>query len=725
MEDPGEVLPIRDEEGLLETRCQNTNDPIKLKCLTMKAVETIRLTIHGKEVETGRGKTVLEAALAAGIYIPHLCHHPDLRPLGTCGLCIVDVEGRSDPCVSCTAPAEDGMVVATRSERIDLLRRRAMESLLVDHPSECLECSQYLRCELQSIKQYLGMTEELSVPRRISPIPVNTSNPLFVHDFARCIRCGRCVRACNELRGAGVLEMKEEGGETRISVREGKSLAEAGCRFCGACVEVCPTGAMRDREELVRGKKRPAGLVPCRYVCPAEIDVPRYLRFIRERRFPEAAAVIREKVPFPKVLGYVCHHPCEQVCRRAQVNESVSIRNLKRFAAENREMLWKGNGRSRSPTGKRVAIVGAGPAGLTAAFYLARLGHGVIVLESMPFAGGMMRFGIPDYRLPRDVLESEIREIEQAGVEIRTGSRVESLDGLLEEQGHDAVVVAVGAHKGSRLAVPGSDLDGVWVSLDFLREVNLGSSVNMGEKTLVIGGGNVAFDCGRAALRAGAKEVRIVCLEKRESMPAVQEEIDEGEREGIRIHPSRACSRLLGKDGRITAVECLKVESFSLDEEGKPRVDTIEGSEHLFPADTLVFAVGQAPDIPDGFDLDRDEGGRVEADPLTLESSREGVFAAGDAVTGTSWVIEAVASGRKAAVNVDRYLGGTGHIDERLAPVEEYESWLGPAEGFAALARGEEDGGGFDEHSAPAEASRCLRCDLRLRMTPVKFWGEY
>ncbi|RJR34475.1 MAG: FAD-dependent oxidoreductase [Desulfobacteraceae bacterium] len=687
--------------------------------------KTIRLSIDGKEVETIANRSVLEAALGAGFYVPHLCHHPDLRPAGKCGLCVVEVEGMEEPCVSCTTPAEDSMVVKTRTKRIDLLRRKAMETLLVDHPSECLECSQYLHCELQSVKQYLGMTEVLSVPRRIRPIPVDSSNPLFVHDFTRCIRCERCVRACNELRGAGVLQVKEEGGESRISVPGEKSLAAAGCLFCGACVEVCPTGAMRDKEELVKGKKRAAALVPCRHTCPAEIDVPRYIRFIREKKYPEAAAVIREKVPFPRVLGHVCHHPCETVCRRAEVNEPVSIRDLKRFAAEKEDDRLREKSAGREPaTGKRVGVVGAGPAGLTAAYYLSRRGHEVTVFESLPYAGGMMRFGIPEYRLPRDVLDSEIREIEKAGVEIRTNTRIESLDTLMQEKGYQALIVAVGAQRGHRLRIPGGDLERVLVGLDFLREVNLGNNVEVGEKVLVAGGGNVAVDCARAAIRIGARSVHIVCLETRDAMPAVEEEIREAEKEGILVHPSRTCSRILGEIGGVRGVECLKVESFSLDEDGRAQVETVEGSEFVLPADTVIFAVGQTPDIPSGFALDLDERSRVKIDPYTLESNREGIFAVGDAVGGTSWVIEAIASARRTAAAVDEYLGGSGDIEEHLAPQEEPGSWLGQCEGFAGFAR-REWAVSFENEFAEAESTRCLQCDLRLRITPVKFWGEY
>jgi len=703
-------------------------------------LETIKLLIDGKEIETIKGKTVLEATLEGGIYIPHLCHHPDLKPVGTCGVCVVDVEGFDEPPTSCDTQAVSGMVVWTKSPRVKNMRHRAMEVLLVNHPPECVECSQYLNCELQSVKQFTGITDDVTLKTRIKPIPVNRSHPLFVHDFILCIKCGRCVRACNELRGVEVLQFIEEGEEKRIGIPDDKSPADAGCRYCGACVAVCPTGAIRDKEELMEGKKRREALIPCQFTCPSQIDVPRYVRLVGQGKYAEATAVIREKVPFPKVLGHVCNHPCESGCRRGEVNESISIRGLKRFAAErDGKRLWEKNALKEPPTGKKVAIVGSGPAGLTAAVYLIKLGHAVTVFEALPKAGGMMRYGIPAYRLPRDVLEDEIQEIENIGVTIKTNEKIEALDKLLLVEGYDSVLVACGTHVGQKLPIPDADLEGVLVGLDFLKEVNCGNKIQVGKNVLVLGGGSVAFDCARTARRLGANEVHIACLESGDDIPAARDEIDEGVEEGITIHPSKTFTKILSENGQITGVECLEVASFEFDEDGELQIEPVNGSDHVIPADMVIFAVGQRPEIPDFFELGLGERGLIEVDPYSFETSEEGVFAVGDVVTGTGSVIEAIASGRKGAIAVDRYLGGTGDIDERLVPLEEPESWLGPCEGFAFQNRGREHTLNpvervknfhgivrtLDEDDAVAESSRCLKCDLRLKITPVKFWGEY
>ncbi|MGD0657096.1 MAG: FAD-dependent oxidoreductase [Syntrophorhabdales bacterium] len=699
---------------------------------------SVRLTIDDREIETQQGTSLLEASLNGGIYIPHLCHHADLSPIGACRLCVVEVDGTEGLLTACTTLVAEGMRVRTKGPQIDHTRRLAMELMLAGHPADCGTCIKYLNCELQSLKQYL-VADTLSVKRRSKLFPVNTESPLFMQDPNKCVLCGRCVRACHELRGVGVLFYKKKGRETYIGTNEDLTLAESGCRFCGACAEVCPTGAIMDKEEFAKGKSRRAALVPCRYSCPAEIDVPRYLRFIRARDYGAATAVIREKVPFPLVLGYVCDHPCEAACRRGEVNRPISIRNLKRYAAARDEQrVWAAQSKRKSPTGKKVAVIGSGPAGLSAAYYLAGQGHGVVVFESLPLAGGMMRYGIPEYRLPRDVLDREIGEIEAAGVEIRTAFPVESIDRLFEE-GFDAVLVAVGAHIGRRLPVPGAEREDVLVSLDFLREVNMGRDVRIGRTVIVLGGGNVAFDCARVARRLGAEKVLLACLEARCDMPAACDEVEEGEEEGITIHPSRSFTRILSENGKVTGVEFLEVESFSFDEENNLDVEVVQGSHHVLEGDMVIFAVGQRPAIPEGWCLDTASGGLIDVDSYTFTTSREGVFAAGDAVSGTASVIKAIASGRKGAIAVDKFLEGRGKIDEKLAPNFEPERRLGRGLGFAALDRcaevcllPEERLKGFctvsadmDDETAAYESGRCLQCDLRLSITPVKFWGNY
>jgi formate dehydrogenase (NADP+) beta subunit len=701
-------------------------------------LETIKLNIDDKEIETQSGKSLLQASLDAGIYVPFLCYHPDLPSTGDCGLCVVEVAGRDELVISCTMPVAAGMVIRTKSEKLSAARRQAMEKILEGHPADCGTCIKYLNCELQSLKQYVS-EEEYKPKGRARLFAVDFHNPLFTIDPNKCVSCTRCVRACKDLRGVGILVQKEKDGEKYIGTENGLSLADAACRFCGACAEVCPSGAIMDKEELTKGKNRKTALLPCKYTCPAEIDVPGYLRFIKEKDYAAAVALIREKVPFPAVLGYVCDRPCEDVCRRGEVNQAVSIRELKRFAAEHDATgRWEKNANKKPATGKKVAIIGSGPAGLTAAYYLVGQGHAVTVYEALPDEGGMLRYGIPAYRLPREVLDTEIKYIEKMGVAFKTNVRIESIDKLFEE-GYHAVIIAVGTHKGQKLRIPGADGPGVLLGVEFLRDINLGKKINIGKSVLVLGGGNVAFDCARAAIRLGATQVKIACLESREAMTAAREEIEQGEAEGVIVFPARTFTRIITENGKITGVECLEVASFAFDEDKNPQIEVKENSTHVIEADTVIFAIGQQSEIPAGFGINTAAHNLVETDPFTFTTSREGVFAAGDAVNGTSSVIKAIASGRKVAIAVDRFLEGDGNIDAKLAPPRELPKNIGKESGFAALERCGElyapveeriksfcpVAPGMDEETAGCEAKRCLQCDLRLKITPIKFWSQY
>ena len=692
-------------------------------------METVKLIIDGREVKARKGETVLEAAHSAGIYIPALCAHPDLAPFGACRLCIVEIEGMPGFPTSCTAAVEEGMVVRTKTPKLQNLRRNTLELILSEHPYFCLTCPENLHCELQRVAYYIGL-DKVSLPYIYKELPVHEEDPLIIRDYNLCILCGRCIRACQEVRGAGAIAFTLRGSRTMVGTAFGHSLKDSGCKFCGACIEVCPTGALRDKDGRWESEaEKEAILVPCKPACPAGIDIPRYVDLIAQGKFAQALAVIREKVPFPGVLGRVCVHPCEEACRRGQVNEPIAIKALKRFAAEHDNGLWKRNSKVAPSTGKRVAVVGSGPAGLTAAYYLMKLGHKVTVFEALPEPGGMMRVGIPGYRLPREVLRAEIAEIEDVGVDIKTNVRIESLDKLLGD-GYHAVFLALGAHKDVKMRVEGEEVPGVIDCVSFLRDVNLGREVKLKGKVAVVGGGNAAIDAARTALRVGAKEVTIIYRRTRTEMPANPEEIDGAIEERVKIQFLAAPSRI-SRENDMVRVECIHMELGEPDASGRRRPEPIKGSEFTMEFDTVIVAIGQRPDIPPEFNLHTGRGNRIEVATDTLTTSREGVFAGGDAVTGPSVVIEAIAAGRKAAESIDKYLGGKGIIDEALVETQEMNPYLGRDGDFAYICRAQmptlslvqrlkgfsEIELGFGEEAAIKEAKRCLKCPLRLQIS--------
>ena len=521
------------------------------------------------------------------------------------------------------------------------------------------------------------------------------------------------------------------------------------CVGCGDCAGVCPV-VLPDPFNEGLSQRRAAfklypqavpnayaieklGVSPCRDACPAGQRAQGYIALIREGRYADALRVIKEDNPFPGICGRICNHRCEDACNRRLVDEPVNIHSLKRFVTD------KVYSQARQPVApvlrsrpERVAIIGAGPCGLTAAQDLARLGYGVTIFEALPVAGGMLRVGVPEYRLPAEIIEREVADILDLGVELRLNTRVDDLDHVFAE-GFTSVLIAVGAHEGVRLPIPGADLDGVLINTHFLRDVRLERPPVLGRKVLVLGGGNVAIDVARSAVRLGA-EVHLACLEPRAKMLCHPQEALAAEAEGVTIHADRTFVRVVPDgDGKVAGVECRRVSSFAFDHEGRLSVETEPGSEHVLEADTVIFSVGQRAGlafIPDDAGVGVTRQRTIAVNPSTMAATRPGVFAAGDSVSGTAFVIEAVASGHRAAESIQRYLQGEAlerkpkpelpvvkfseaeahaRADETRArqggrlpvpelPVEERRA------GFAEVECG------YTDELAQAEAARCLAC---------------
>ena len=695
---------------------------------------TVQLTIDGYKIEADESKTVLEAALDNGIYIPHLCHHENLHPNGGCRLCVVKQDGVDGVITSCSTKVKEGMVIHTKDEQAEAIRKLSCDFMFKTHPTECTGCPKYGKCQLASISQYVGDTGRDLRYCQIR-VTADESNPLMLHEMHRCILCGRCVRACNEMRGVGALKFEKVDGRMRVVIN-GDSLEEAGCRFCGACVEVCPTGSIRDKVGVFDDNlPKERALVPCREACPAHVNVPKYIRYINEGNYAAAAATVREKVPFPETLGYVCVHDCEANCKRNFLNGAVSIRNLKRYAASQDDGSWKKNAFQKPNTGKKVAVIGSGPAGLTVAYYMRKLGHEVTVFEKLPKAGGQMRYGIPSYRLPREVLDAEIAEIEAIGVKIECNSEVKSAVELKKD--YDVVYAAIGTHAGNKLPLENNDLPDVYLNADFLRAENLGNPLPVGENVVVLGGGNVAIDCAETAVRLGAKHVVMTCLEAPDKMTASAEEVTWAKEDGIIVENSRTFDAIVAENGKVTGLTVTGIEGLKFGPKG-PEFTRIPDSTVTFPADTVIFAVGQHPDVTEEFGVELNRG-RIVVNPETFATNIKGIYASGDCVTGTRSVIQAVGEARLAVSAMDQYLGGDGNIEENLAPEQDANPCIGKATEAQRANRTEPrttDAAdrvknfepmdlGFDCSMAGCEADRCLQCDLRLQIAPQKFWSDY
>ncbi len=464
-------------------------------------------------------------------------------------------------------------------------------------------------------------------------------------------------------------------------------------------------------------------VAPCTEACPAGIDIPRYIRRIKEGKFDEALTVMRERIPFPAVCGYACYSPCEAHCSYRQFGDPISIRAFHRIAAEKGGESWRKNLEIKPQSGKRVAIVGSGPSGLTAAYYLTTLGHGVTVLEALDQPGGMMRMGIPEYRLSRDALDKEIGYLTEMGVEIKTGHRVGSVDQLLKE-GYDAVYIALGAQKGARLSIPGDDAPGVIDGISFLRQVNQGEEVEIGDRVAIIGGGNSAIDAARSAVRLGGKHVTVYYRRTQAEMTAYEDEVDGATCEGIKIEFLTVPIHIAQKDG-VLEVTFTQMELGKPDESGRPRPVPVKGSEFNEEFETVITAVGQVPVGTESMGLPLTDRNFVKVDAETLATDKPGVFAGGDIVSGPASIIEAIAQGRKGAISMDLYLGGKGAIDQELASPEEavllpeFERVAKPRVQMSTLDLEERVScflqveRGLDKEQAGEEAARCLICDAR------------
>ncbi len=502
--------------------------------------------------------------------------------------------------------------------------------------------------------------------------------------------------------------------------------------------------------------------VKCRVACPAHTDVPTYINLALNGRCEESYLVNKKANLFPAVLGRVCTHQCEAACRRSDIDEPVAIRSLKRYVSDEtvRQRRFRRSSSSTEQTDRSVAVIGAGPVGLTAAHDLVLMGHQVTVYESRSAAGGMLALGIPEYRLPRVVTELEIDYIRELGVIILTNCPIGdklSFDGL--RANHDAVIITVGAHKGLRLGIPGETLDGVYDCVDFLRDVNLGSWRKPGNKIVVIGGGNSAIDSARTALRLGAEEVwidstdaartalrlgaselSILYRRTREEMPADSHEIDEAEQEGVHLYYLTSPVEILGEEGRVTGLRCIRMRlSEGTDASGRKRPVPVKGSEFVIACDTIISAIGQAPGVDflrEGQELKLTPWDSVDVDESSMSTSLPGVFSAGDAVTGPKSVIEGVAAGHRVARSVHAYVSD---LEERV-PLPHLETHSESvdltvlSDDFDRLSRieprtlpvdarafsFEEVERGFDHEESLRQARRCLRCDHNIMVDPAR-----
>ena len=571
--------------------------------------------------------------------------------------------------------------------------------------------------------------------------------------FTQAESCGKCVpcrlgtRQMLEIL-TRITEGKGHGSDIDNLVNIATTMKESA--LCGLG-QTCPNPVLSTiryfREEYethIRDKKCTAAacnalmISPCQHTCPVGINIPKYVAHIANEEYLNAIATIRERNPFPAICGRICHHPCESKCRRGELDDPVAIRSLKRYAAD-----WYFVHMHELPApepfsvthNQRVAVVGAGPTGLSCAYFLAQMGYQSTVFEALPVGGGMLSVALPEFRLPSKVIDKEIDYIAKCGVEIRYNSPINKSFTIehLRNDGYEAVFIAAGSQRSLRVGIPGEleELEGFYYGLKFLRDVKLGRELNIQGHVAIIGGGNVGVDCAQTALRLGANEASVYERRSPEEMRAAQVEYDEAVSEGVQVNLLVSPTRIVNDHWKVAGLQCIRMRVAERDSEGKERLEVVPGSEFFVHADTVIVAIGQAPDLsflPPDSALERTVWERLVVDDNTLSTNVPGVFAGGDFAVGPGKIIEAIAAGRRSAIAIDKYLqGDTSRVEiydlrqgiiGEVAEAEE-ETWEAqPREEVPMLAVGDRKRSFSEielcmpEDQAKREAKRCLRCDL-------------